>query len=83
MTHTYYLAPYVLAFVTSILRFYGHEHAASKSSPTFILAILTVVVALAFLFLGIGGFLPAYGSLIFLAIGIVLLGLSIQRWFVI
>jgi hypothetical protein len=81
MTHTYYLAPYVLAFVSSILRFYGREHAGSKTSPSFILAVATVVVALAFLFLGVGGFLPAYGGLVFLAFGTVLLGLSIARWF--
>jgi cytochrome c biogenesis protein CcdA len=81
MTHTYILAPYFLAFVAYILRFYGREHAGSKSSPSFILAVVTVVVALSFLFLGIGGFLPAYGDTVFLAVGIVLLVFAIIRWF--
>ena len=81
MTHTYFLAPYVLAFISFILRFYGREHAASKASPSFIGAVMTVVIALAFLFLGVGSFLPAYGSIIFLITGVILLGLSIARWF--
>ena len=81
MTHTYFLAPYFLAFVAYVLRFYGREHAGSKSSPSFILAVVTVVVALTFLFLGIGGFLPAYGGAVFLAVGIALLGFAIVRWF--
>jgi hypothetical protein len=81
MTHTYFLAPYFLAFVAYILRFYGREHAGSKSSPSFILAVVTVVVALSFLFLGIGGFLPAYGGTVFLTVGIFLLVFAIIRWF--
>lgn len=81
MTHTYFLAPYVLAFVSSILRFYGREHAGSKTSPSFILAVVTVIVALTFLFLGVGGFLPAYGGVAFLIFGLILLALSIARWF--
>ena len=81
MTHTYILAPYFLAFVAYILRFYGREHAGSKSSPSFILAVVTVVVALSFLFLGIGGFLPVYGGTVFLVVGIILLSFAMIRWF--
>ncbi len=81
MTHTYPLVPYVLAFIAFILRFYGREHAGSKTSLSFILAIVTVLSALAFLFLGVGHLLPSYGDISFLLLGIVLLGVSIARWF--
>ncbi len=81
MIHTYPLVPYVLAFISSILRFYGREHAGSKTSLSFMLAVATILVALAFLVLGIGGLMPAYGDIAFLLFGLVLLVFSAVRWF--
>lgn len=83
MSHTYILAPFVPAFVLYILRFYARENAASMANPSFVLAAVTVVVAMTFLVLGVIGLMPFYVALGFGAVGLVLLGVSIARLFMI
>lgn len=83
MFHTYVLAPFIVAFLGFILRFYGREGAASKSNPSFLMALATVVIAMAFLVLGVTDMLPPYGSLGFGVVGVGLAALSVARWFMI
>ncbi len=83
MFHTYVLAPFIVAFLGFILRFYGLEGAGSKSNPSFLLALTTVVTAMAFLALGVTDLLPPYGSLAFGVVGVGLAVLSVARWFMI
>ncbi len=83
MLHTYVLAPFIVAFLGFILRFYGRENAGSKSNPSFLLALATVVIAMTFLVLGVTASLPQYGSLAFGVVGVGLALLSVARWFMI
>lgn len=83
MSHTVILAPFILAFLVFVLRFYGRENAASMTNPSFLLAAGTVLVAGAYLFLGVVDMLPAYGTLGFGVVGVALLATAIARMFMI
>ena len=79
---TLIIAPFVAAFLASVFRFYGREGAPSVASPTFLFAVGTVALAGAYLIMGVFGYLPDNGTMIFGAIGVVMLVLSIVRLFV-
>jgi hypothetical protein len=83
MSHTVILAPFILAFLAFVLRFYGREGASSMTSPSFLLAAATVLVAGFYLFLGVTALLPAYGTLGFGIVGVALLALAVTRMFMI
>ena len=82
-TTTILLAPFVLAFVMFALRFYNRENASSVTRPSFLLAMLTMLIAGAYLVLGIIGVLPPYSTIGFAAVGLILLGTAILRMFMI
>jgi hypothetical protein len=83
MSHTFILAPFIVAFLGFILRFYGRENAASMSNPSFLLAAMTVIIAMTFLGLGVVDLLPAYSSLAFGLVGLALAVLAAARMFMI
>ncbi len=78
---TIILAPYVLAFLLLIFRFYNREGASSITNPTFLIAIFTVALAFSFLGLGITGALAVWAIWVYGGIGLALLGFSIVRLF--
>jgi hypothetical protein len=77
------LLPFILAFLVFVLRFYSRERAASVTNPSFLLAILTVLIAGSYLILGVTDLLPAYSTIAFLAVGLILLATAILRMFMI
>jgi quinol-cytochrome oxidoreductase complex cytochrome b subunit len=83
MTHTtsLLLIPFILAFLCFVLRFYSREGASSIANLSFVLAILTVVIAFSYLILGVTAMLPPYSTIGFLAVGLVLLGTAVLRMF--
>jgi quinol-cytochrome oxidoreductase complex cytochrome b subunit len=83
MSHTVILAPFILAFLTYILRFYSREGAASMTNPSFLLAAGTVFAAAFYLFLGVIDMLPPYGTLGFGVVGVGLFGVAVARMFMI
>jgi quinol-cytochrome oxidoreductase complex cytochrome b subunit len=83
MSNSIILLPFIVAFLLFIFRFYSREAAASMANPSFLLAVATVFIAILYLVLGIVGALPAYGTLAAGVTGLVLLGLSILRLFMI
>jgi hypothetical protein len=83
MSHTFILVPFIVAFLGFILRFYGRENAASMSNPSFLLAAATVIIAVAFLGLGVVNLLPAYSSIAFGVVGLALTALAVARMFMI
>ncbi|HET6309092.1 MAG TPA: hypothetical protein VFG12_18010 [Rhodopila sp.] len=80
-THTFILAPFVLAFLVSVFRFYNRENAASVASPSFLLAILSVLVAGSYLVLGVIDLLPSYSTIAYLLVGLAFLATAIARLF--
>jgi hypothetical protein len=78
---TLILALYIAAFLVFVFRFYGREGAVSITAPSFLLASLTVVLALGYLGLGMFFGLPAYGPIVFGLVGAGLLVLAIVRVF--
>ena len=82
-TTSFFLVPYILAFLLYVLRFYNREGARSMGQPSFLLAMLTVAAAFAYLILGVTDTLPPYGPFVFLGIGVVLAGIAILRMFMI
>ena len=83
MSHTFILVPFIVAFLCFILRFYGRENAASMSNPSFLLAAATVILALAYLGLGVSDLLPPYASVGFGIVGLILAILGGVRMFMI
>jgi hypothetical protein len=83
MSHSIIVAPFILAFLGFVLRFYTREGAASMANPSFLLAVATVLTAGFYLFLGVIDMLPAYGTIGFGIVGVALLGLSVLRMFLI
>lgn len=85
MTHnsSLLLAPFILAFLLFIYRFYNRERAASVLNLSFLLAIGTMLMAGLYLILGVSGNLPSYGPIGFTGIGLVLLVTAIIRMFLI
>ncbi len=82
-TSTILLVPFILAFLGFIFRFYNREGASGMMRPSFLLAVLTMLIALAYLVLGIANALPPYGTAGFAVAGLILLGTSILRLFMI
>lgn len=77
------LLPFLVAFLLFIFRFYNREGAASIANFSFVMAIFSVLMAGAYLVLGVIGLLPAYGTIGFTCIGLILLGTAILRLFMI
>jgi quinol-cytochrome oxidoreductase complex cytochrome b subunit len=82
-TSTILLVPFILAFLVFVLRFYNREGASSMTRPSFLLAILTMLIAGAYLILGVTSSLPPYSTIGFAIIGLILLGTAILRMFMI
>ena len=82
-TTTFLLVPFILAFLVFVFRFYNREGAGSVTRPSFLLAMLTVAIAFAYLILGITGVLPPYSTIGFAAVGLILLTTAIVRLFMI
>ena len=83
MSHSIILLPFIVAFVVFALRFYARERAASMTKPSFLLALGTVLIAGLYLVLGVLNSLPPYNTIGFGFVGLVLLGVSILRMFMI
>jgi hypothetical protein len=80
---TIILAPFIIAFVVFVGRFYGREGARSMRSPSFLLAICTVASAFSYLVLRVIDSLPSYGTIGYGIGGVVLLATAIGRLFMI
>lgn len=80
---TIILVPFILAFLIFVLRFYGRESASSMRNPSFVLAFATMLSAGGYLLLRITETLPAYGTIGFGIIGLVLLATAVTRIFMI
>jgi hypothetical protein len=80
-TSTLILAPFILAFLVFVYRFYNRERAASIFNPSFLLAIGTMLIAGGYLVLGVIDSLPAYSTLGFGIVGLILLAVAILRMF--
>ena len=78
---TIILAPYIIAFVFFVTRFYFREKAASIANPTFILAVTCTATVIVYLTLRILVMLPPYSTLGFGIFGVVLMALAIYRMF--
>jgi F0F1-type ATP synthase assembly protein I len=83
MSHSILLLPFIFAFLIFAFRFYARENAASMMYPSFQLALATSLIAGLYLVLGVLDRLPPYGELGFGLVGLVLLGVSILRLFMI
>ena len=83
MSHSILLLPFIFAFLIFAFRFYARENAASMMNPSFQLALATSLIAGLYLVLGVLDRLPPYGELGFGLVGLVLLGVSILRLFMI
>jgi hypothetical protein len=70
-----------MAFLVFVLRFYSREGASSIVSTSFLLAILTVLIAFGYLILGVTSMLPPYSTIGFSLVGLILLGTAILRMF--
>jgi len=77
------LIPFILAFLVFIFRFYNREGAASIANFSFLMAIFTMLMAGAWLVLGIAGLLPAYSTIGFACLGLMLFGIAVLRLFMI
>ena len=82
-TSTILLLPFILAFLVFVLRFYQRESASSMLRPSFLLAMLTVLIAGAYLTLGVTDSLPPYATIGFAGVGLILLVTAIARIFMI
>lgn len=82
-TSTMLLIPFIMAFLVFIFRFYSRENVGSVFNPSFLLAIVTILIASAYLILGVIGLLPAYSTIGFACVGMVLLATAILRMFMI
>ena len=77
------LIPFILAFLTFVMRFYFRESAASMRNPSFLFASGTVLAAIIYLTLRITEAFPPYGSIGFAVLGLALLTTGILRLFMI
>jgi hypothetical protein len=80
---TFLLIPFVLAFLVFVFRFYSRESASSIKNPSFMLAILTVLIAGSYLVLGVVQLLPPFSTIGFGVVGIILLVTAVSRMFMI
>ncbi len=83
MSHSILLLPFIFAFLIFAFRFYARENAASMTYPSFLLALGTLLIAGLYLVLGVLHLLPPYSEPGFGLAGLVLLGVSILRLFMI
>jgi hypothetical protein len=77
------LVPFILAFLVFILRFYSREGASSVKNPSFLLAVLTMLIAGSYLVLGVVELLPPYSTVGYALVGLILLVTAITRIFMI
>ncbi|HEY4171927.1 MAG TPA: hypothetical protein VGM42_02790 [Rhodopila sp.] len=82
-TTTLLLVPFIVAFLVFVFRFYNRESASSIKNLSFVLAIVTVVIAFSYLILGISTMLPPYSTIIYLVVGVILMVIAISRMFMI
>ena len=82
-TTTLLLIPFVMAFLVFVFRFYSRESASSIKNPSFMLAILTMLIAMSYLILGVTQMLPAHSTIGYVAVGLILLVTAISRLFMI
>jgi hypothetical protein len=82
-TSTLILIPFIAAFLVFVFRFYSRERASSMANPSFLLAVGSVILAGLYLSLGVLDLLPAYGTLGFGVLGLILLAIAILRMFMI
>ena len=82
-TSTFLLAPFIVAFLIFVFRFYNRENASSITNLSFLLAIFTVLIAGGYLILGVVELLPPYSTIGFAAAGLLLLATAIARMFMI
>ena len=80
---SFLLVPFILAFLVFVFRFYSRESASSIKNPSFVLAILTVLIAFSYLILGVTTLLPPYGTICYFVIGLILLATAVTRMFMI
>ena len=71
------LIPIVLAFLVFAARFYALENAASKTSPSFMLAMAMIGLLLAYMGLIVAASLFPFAALGFGIVGLLFLGLAI------
>ena len=83
MSNSIVIAPFILAFLVFALRFYALERAVSKTNPSFLLALATVLIAGCYLFLGVIDTMPPYGAISFGLVGLALFALAVARMFMI
>jgi len=83
MSNSIILLPFIVAFLGFAFRFYVRESAASMVNPSFLMAVGTVLAVVLYLVLGVLEILPAYSTLGFGLLGLILLGVSILRMFMI
>jgi hypothetical protein len=83
MSNSIILLPFVVAFVIFVLRFYIRESASSLANPSFLMALGSVLIIVLYLTLFVLGSLPPYSTLGFGLVGLILLGVSILRMFMI
>jgi hypothetical protein len=82
-TTTFLLIPFVLAFLVFVFRFYSRESASSIMNPSFLLAILTVLIAGSYLILGVAQLLPPFSTIGYTVVGLILLVTAVSRMFMI
>jgi hypothetical protein len=80
---TLILAPFFVAFLLFVARFYLKEGARSKLRPSFLLAVATVAISGTYLVLVLTASLPEHGATGFGLVGLALMALSIYRIFLI
>ena len=82
-TTTFLLMPFIVAFLVFVFRFYNRENASSIKNPSFMLAILTVLIAGSYLILGVAASLPPYSTIGYAVVGVILLITAVSRIFMI
>ena len=82
-TTSFLLAPFILAFLVFVFRFYSREGAASVKNLSFLLAILTMLLAGSYLVLGVTDSLPPRAAIGYAAAGTVLFAVAVIRLFMI
>lgn len=82
-TTSFLLAPFILAFLVFVFRFYSREGAASVKNLSFLLAILTMLLAGSYLVLGVTDSLPPHAAIGYAAAGTALFAVAVIRMFMI
>ncbi len=74
---TVILLPFLFAFLVFVARFYFKDGAHSMLRPSFLLALVTIVIVGVYLSLAVSNMLPEYGTVGFGVVGLALLALSL------